>query len=81
MLLVGLIWLALMTYICYRGIEVSANMQKGLLAIEAGMLVVFAAVALLKVATGNAPKPATSTRRGAGSTRSTSRRSRRSSPA
>ena len=43
-----------MTYICYRGIEVSANMQKGLLAIEAGMLVVFAIVALLKVATGHA---------------------------
>lgn len=54
-LLVGLAWLAIMTYICYRGIEVSANMQKGLLAIEAGMLVVFAIVALLKVATGNAP--------------------------
>ncbi|HEX3906606.1 MAG TPA: APC family permease [Mycobacteriales bacterium] len=54
-LLVGLIWLAVMTYICYRGIEVSANMQKGLLAIEAGMLVVFAVVALLKVATGHAP--------------------------
>jgi amino acid transporter len=54
-LLVGLAWLALMTYICYRGIEVSANLQKGLLAIEAGMLVVFAVVALLKVATGNAP--------------------------
>ena len=44
-----------MTYICYRGIEVSANMQKGLLAIEAGMLVVFAVVALTKIATGNAP--------------------------
>ena len=44
-LLVGLIWLALMTYICYRGIEVSANLQKGLLAIEAGMLIVFAVVA------------------------------------
>jgi amino acid transporter len=53
-LLVGLAWLAIMTYICYRGIEVSANMQKGLLAIEAGMLVVFAVVALTKVATGNA---------------------------
>ncbi|HEX3823281.1 MAG TPA: APC family permease [Mycobacteriales bacterium] len=53
-LLVGLIWLAVMTYICYRGIEVSANLQKGLLAIEAGMLVVFAVVALLKVATGHA---------------------------
>jgi amino acid transporter len=54
-LLVGLLWLAIMTYICYRGIEVSANMQKGLLAIEAGMLVVFAAVALIKVASGHAP--------------------------
>jgi amino acid transporter len=54
-LLVGLAWLAVMTYICYRGIEVSANLQKGLLAIEAGMLIVFAAVALIKVATGNAP--------------------------
>jgi amino acid transporter len=54
-LLVGLLWLAIMTYICYRGIEVSANLQKGLLAIEAGMLVVFAVVALLKVATGHAP--------------------------
>ncbi len=53
-LLVGLIWIALMTYICYRGIEVSANMQKGLLAIEAGMLIVFAAVALIKVGTGHA---------------------------
>jgi amino acid transporter len=53
-LLVGLIWLAVMTYICYRGIEVSANLQKGLLAIEAGMLIVFAVVALVKVATGRA---------------------------
>jgi amino acid transporter len=54
-LLVGLIWLAVMTYICYRGIEVSANLQKGLLAIEAGMLIVFAVVALIKVASGHAP--------------------------
>jgi amino acid transporter len=54
-LLVGLIWLAIMTYICYRGIEVSANLQKGLLAIEAGMLVVFATVALIKVGSGHAP--------------------------
>jgi amino acid transporter len=53
-LLVGLIWLALMTYICYRGIEVSANMQKALLGIESGMLVVLAIVALIKVGTGNA---------------------------
>jgi amino acid transporter len=54
-LLVGLVWLAVMTYVCYRGIEVSANMQKGLLAIESGMLVIFAAVALIRVGTGHAP--------------------------
>jgi amino acid transporter len=53
-LLVGLAWLVVMTYICYRGIEVSANLQKGLLAIEAGMLVVLAVVALIKVGSGNA---------------------------
>jgi amino acid transporter len=53
-LLVGLVWLAVMTYICYRGIEVSANLQKGLLGIEAGMLIVFAVVALVKVGTGHA---------------------------
>src|SRR5262249_24056080 len=33
-LLVGILWIAAMTYICYRGIEVSANFQKGLLSIE-----------------------------------------------
>ncbi|HVW81204.1 MAG TPA: APC family permease [Mycobacteriales bacterium] len=54
-LLVGLGWLALMTYICYRGIEVSASIQKVLLAIESGMLVVFAAAALIRVAAGQAP--------------------------
>src|SRR6266446_5612161 len=30
-LLVGVIWIVVMTYICYRGIEVSANFQKLLL--------------------------------------------------
>jgi amino acid transporter len=54
-LLVGLAWLAVMTYVCYRGIEVSANMQKALLTIEVSMLVVFSVVALIKVATGHAP--------------------------
>jgi amino acid transporter len=33
-LLVGILWIAVMTYICYRGIEVSANLQKALLSIE-----------------------------------------------
>ena len=31
MLLVGVLWIVAMTYICYRGIEVSANFQKALL--------------------------------------------------
>src|SRR5215472_15868893 len=30
-LLVGVLWIVVMTYICYRGIEVSANFQKVLL--------------------------------------------------
>jgi amino acid transporter len=54
-LLVGLIWLALMTYICYRGIEVSAALQRVLLGIELLMLVVLAITALVKVYGGNHP--------------------------
>lgn len=52
-LLVGCLWMAVMTYICYRGIEVSANFQKILLSIEVVMLAVFAAVALIRVYSGN----------------------------
>src|SRR6202051_225082 len=40
-LLVGLAWIAVMTYICYRGIEVSAMFQRVLLGIEVVMLLVF----------------------------------------
>ena len=54
-LLVGLLWIGLMAYICYRGIEVSAMTQKALLSVEVVMLAVFSAVALIRVATGNAP--------------------------
>jgi len=54
-LLVGLIWLALMTYVCYRGIEVSAALQRVLLAVELLMLVVLAVTALVKVYSGNHP--------------------------
>jgi amino acid transporter len=50
----GLIWIAVMTYICYRGIEVSARLQYALLSIEVVVLVVFAVVALYKVYTGHA---------------------------
>ncbi len=48
-LLVGIVWIVLMTYICYRGIEVSANFQKVLLGIEIVMLLVMSVTALIKV--------------------------------
>ena len=51
----GVVWIVVMTYICYRGIEVSARLQYALLGIEVVVLVVFAVVALVKVYTGNAP--------------------------
>jgi amino acid transporter len=54
-LLGGIIWIILMTAICYVGIEVSANFQKILLGIELTMLVVLSVVALVKVGSGHAP--------------------------
>ena len=54
-LLVGLAWIAAMTYICYRGIEVSAMFQRVLLSIELVMLLVFSVTALVRVGTGNHP--------------------------
>jgi amino acid transporter len=54
-LLGGIIWIILMTAICYVGIEVSANFQKVLLGIELTMLVVLSVVALVKVGSGHAP--------------------------
>lgn len=50
----GVVWIVVMTYICYRGIEVSARLQYALLGIELVVLVAFAAVALTKVYTGTA---------------------------
>ena len=55
-LLVGILWIAAMTYICYRGIEVSANFQKGLLSIELVMLLVMSVTALARVF-GSHPPP------------------------
>ena len=52
-LLVGVLWIVLMTYICYVGIELSARLQKVLLTVELIMLLVFAVVALAKVGAGN----------------------------
>src|ERR1700722_15510573 len=54
-LLLGIAWIVVMTYICYRGIEVSANFQKALLGIEIVMLVVLSVTALVKVGTGHHP--------------------------
>src|SRR6202021_1644002 len=54
-LLVGILWIVAMTYICYVGIEISANFQKALLGIELVMLLVLSVVALVKVGNGTAP--------------------------
>jgi amino acid transporter len=54
-LLAGVIWIILMTVICYVGIEVSANFQKLLLGIEITMLLVLSITALVKVENGSAP--------------------------
>ena len=50
----GVGWIIVMTYICYRGIEVSARIQYGLLGVELVVLVVFSVVALFKVYTHQA---------------------------
>ncbi|HWF56403.1 MAG TPA: APC family permease [Solirubrobacteraceae bacterium] len=42
-------FIALMTWVTYRGVELSARVQQALLGIEVVVLVVFAAVALVKV--------------------------------
>ena len=54
-LLVGILWIIAMTYICYRGIEVSANFQKILLSVEVVMLLVLSITALVRVTTGHHP--------------------------
>ena len=52
-LLTGIIWIVVMTYICYRGIEVSAWFQRILLTIEIIMLLVLAVTALVKTETSH----------------------------
>ena len=54
-LLMGVLWIVAMTYICYRGIEVSARLQRLLLGIEVVMLLVLSVVALVRVGTGHHP--------------------------
>ena len=52
----GVLWIVIMTYICYRGIEVSARLQYALLGIELVVLAAFAVIALVKVYSGDAPE-------------------------
>lgn len=52
--LAGLAWIAIMTWICYRGIELAARLQYALLSIEVVVLIGFAVFALVRVATGTA---------------------------
>jgi amino acid transporter len=52
----GVGWIALMTWICYRGIEPTARVQNVLLAVEVVVLVAFATYALVKVYSGTAPE-------------------------
>ena len=75
---VGVVWIAIMTAICVIGIELSARTQVGLLGAEIITLALFAVVALVKVATGDAGPDAVDSEPVAGSTRSRSTRSTRS---
>ncbi len=50
----GLAWIAIMTYICYRGIEISARLQYVLLSVEVVVLILFAVFALVRVYSGTA---------------------------
>ncbi|HCK78703.1 MAG TPA: amino acid transporter [Actinobacteria bacterium] len=50
----GCIWIAVLTWVCYRGIEISARLQFVLLAVEIVILVIFSVVALFRVYTNHA---------------------------
>ncbi|WP_405014074.1 APC family permease [Kitasatospora sp. NBC_01539] len=54
----GVVWIAVMTLICYIGIELSAALQRWLLCIEVVMLVLLAVTALVKVYGSNPPPTA-----------------------
>ncbi len=51
----SVLWILLMTWICHRGIELSARVQQILLTFEVLMLALFAVVALIDVYSGNPP--------------------------
>ena len=82
----GVVWIVVMTYICYRGIEVSARLQYALLGIELVVLLAFAVIALFKVYSGDAPggvddpQPGVAVARRAGADRPRRRRADRGVP-
>jgi amino acid transporter len=51
----GVVWIAVMTWVTWRGIELSARTQLVLLGAEISALVLFSVVALARVAFGNVP--------------------------
>ncbi|MFG2605758.1 amino acid permease [Streptomyces sp. NPDC048514] len=54
----GIVWIALLTAVCYVGIEFSAAVQRWLLCLEMLMLIVFAVAALVRVYSGAFPPTA-----------------------
>jgi amino acid transporter len=54
-IIAAVIWIVIMTWICYRGIELSARIQQVLLGAEVFILGLFAVVALVKVYGSHAP--------------------------
>ena len=53
---VGVVWIAVMTWICVIGIELNAKTQRWLLTAEIVTLAIFAVVALVRVWTGDAAR-------------------------
>ena len=72
MTVVGVVWIVVMTWICYIGIELSAETQWFLLGAEIITLALFVVIASSRSTT--ATSPTRSTRASAGSIPSTSRR-------
>ena len=54
-IILGVVFIILLTWICWRGIELSARTQQLLLAFEMTILVIFSVVALIKAYTGSHP--------------------------
>jgi amino acid transporter len=54
-IILGVIFIAILTWICWRGIELSARTQQLLLGFEMTTLIIFSIVALIKAYTGSHP--------------------------